>query len=548
MKRICSYITLLAAALTIASCVANDLPDPVIKGAFASLDVAGAREVIIDEQNAIVTISLPEEVDPAAVTIRSATYVHPETRCEPQIEGVWDLSAPQKVTLKTYQDYPWTIRATQDIERYFTVQGQVGSTVIDAPNRRVIAYVSAKESIRNITVTSLKLGPVDVTTISPSLSALKDFSQGVLVEVSYRGRTEVWSLYVEQTEFAVDLSLVDPWTTKARVVAQGSADAANSFRYRKEGEQEWMEADEVTQDGGLFYAFIGPLEPVTRYECVARSGSDESAPVVFETESAAQLPNAGFEAYSNAESANFFSWYDPSSSDPLHNSKWWDSGNVGSTTLGSSYCIAQPDTEERVQGRASAQLVSRYVVIKFAAGNTFSGEFVRIVGTQGGVLNFGRPWTLRPSAIRLWAKYECGEIDVIDSYPDDYPVNKGDADCCQIWLALGDWDYKKYGGTSQCPVQVNTTDKSTFFTKDDDSVIAYGDFTANTSSEAWPGKPQVIQTGENGWMQLEIPIEYKDVSRRPTHIIVSFAASRLGDYFTGSSKSRMWIDDVEMVY
>ena len=232
MKRLCSYIFLLAAALTIASCVANDLPDPVIKGAFASLDVAGAREVIIDEQNAIVTISLPEEVDPAAVTIRSATYVHPETRCEPQIEGVWDLSSPQKVTLKTYQDYPWTIRCTQDIERYFTVQGQVGSTVIDAPNRRVIAYVSAKESIRNITVTSLKLGPVDVTSISPSLSALKDFSQGVLVEVSYRGRTEVWSLYVEQTEFAVDLSLVDPWTTKARVVAQGSADAANSFRYR----------------------------------------------------------------------------------------------------------------------------------------------------------------------------------------------------------------------------------------------------------------------------------------------------------------------------
>ena len=95
---------------------------------------------------------------------------------------------------------------------------------------------------------------------------------------------------------------------------------------------------------------------------------------------------------------------------------------------------------------------------------------------------------------------------------------------------------------------MNTTDKSTFFTKDDDSVIAYGDFTANTSSDSWAGKTQVIQTGENGWMQLEIPIEYKDISRRPTHIIVSFAASRLGDYFTGSSKSRMWIDDVEMVY
>jgi len=538
----------MAAAAALSSCVVNDLPYPVIKGVFASLDVKGAKEVIIDEQNSTVTISLPEDVDPAAVSINSATYVSPETRCEPQIEGVWDLSSPQKVTLKTYQDYPWTISATQDIERYFTVQGQIGSTVIDAPNRRVIAYVSARESIRNITVTSLKLGPVDVTSISPSMSALKDFTQGIFVEVSYRGKTEIWSLYVEQTEFAVEVSYVDAWTTKARVVAQGTADAANGFRYRKEGDEEWTEAEEVTQDGGLFYTFIGPLEPQTRYECVAVSGSDSSQPYTFETEAAVQLPNGGFEAYSNAESSNYFSWYDPSSSDPTHNSKWWDSGNVGSTTIGSSYCIAQPDTEDKVEGRASAQLVSRYVVIKFAAGNTFTGEFVRIVGTQGGVLNFGRPWTLRPAAIRLWAKYECGEIDVIDSYPKDSPVKMGDADCSQIWVALGDWDYKKYGGTSQCPVQVNTTDKSTFFNKDDDAVIAYGDFTANTSSDAWSGKAQVIQAGENGWMQLEIPIEYKDLTRRPTHIIISFAASRLGDYFTGSSKSRMWIDDVELVY
>ena len=548
MKRICPYICLLAAVLALAGCIANNLPYPVIKGAFASLDVAGAGEVIIDEQNSIVTISLPEEVDPAAVSINSAVYAHPETSCEPQIEGVWDLSSPQKVTLKTYQDYPWTIQAVQDIERYFTVQGQVGTTVIDAPNRRVIAYVSARESLRNITVTSLKLGPVDVTAISPSMSALKDFSQGILVEVSYRGKKEIWSLYVEQTENAVELSYVDPWTTRARVVAQGVDGARNSFRYRREGGQEWIEAGEVSQEGGLFSAFIGPLEPATSYECIAVSGSDVSAPVVFTTEAAAQLPNAGFEAFSNAESPNYFSWYDLSSSDPGRNAKWWDSGNVGSTTIGSSYCIAQPDTEDKVQGRASAQLVSRYVVIKFAAGNTFSGEFVRIVGTQGGVLNFGRPWTLRPSAIRLWAKYECGEIDVIDSYPEGQPVKKGDADCCQIWMALGDWDYKKYGGTSQCPVQVNTTDKSTFFNQDDDSVIAYGDFTANTSSGAWTGMPQVVETGENGWMQLEIPIEYKDVTRRPTHIIVSFASSRLGDYFTGSSKSRMWIDDVELVY
>ena len=41
---------------------------------------------------------------------------------------------------------------------------------------------------------------------------------------------------------------------------------------------------------------------------------------------------------------------------------------------------------------------------------------------------------------------------------------------------------------------------------------------------------------------------YHDNFRLPTHIIVSAASSRLGDYFTGSSESRMWLDDLRLVY
>jgi len=545
MKHIFS---ILAAGAALVSCIKNDLPYPIVNGAFSSIVVDGASSVDIDASARTVVISLPENRDPAKVTVRKVTFVNKETVCVPDITGVHDFTSPMEVNLRTYQDYTWTISAVQEIQRYFTVMGQVGATVIDVPNRRVIAYVPSGMDLRNIVVSSMKLGPEGITSYSPAAESMHDFSEGIEVNVSFMGRSEVWALYVEQKEQSVEINMIDPWTRRARVLGSGYSDGESGFRYRREGESSWTDVPDVIRDGGSFSAFIEGLEPETTYECKAFSRSEESGVYTFETQMEAQVPNGGFEAYSNDESKMFQSWYDPASSDPALNSKWWDSGNVGSTTVGSSFRIAMPDTDNYMEGRASACLVSRNVIIKFAAGNTFSGEFVRIVGTQGGVLNFGRPWRFRPRAMRFWMKYECGEVDVVDTYPSDDPVAKGDPDRSSVWIALGDWDYRKYGGTSQCPVQINTMDKSTFFDKNGENVIAYGDFFADSSSEFWAGKPEVVQVAGGGWVLVEVPFVYRDPTRRPTHMIISFASSKLGDYFTGSSKSRMWIDGITMVY
>ena len=102
-----------------------------------------------------------------------------------------------------------------------------------------------------------------------------------------------------------------------------------------------------------------------------------------------------------------------------------------------------------------------------------------------------------------------------------------------MWVALGTWDCRKYGGTESCPVEVNTTDKSSFFDPAGQDVIAYGRFVTDHDME---------------WTKVEIPLEYVSTSRRPTHIIVSCAASMLGDYFTGSPDSILWIDDMRLEY
>ena len=84
-------------------------------------------------------------------------------------EGI-DLSSIYKFTLSLYQDYDWIIRANQSIDRYFTVSGQVGSSVIDVPAKRVVAYVPKTMNRRYVDVTSLKLVPADVSTMTPNLT------------------------------------------------------------------------------------------------------------------------------------------------------------------------------------------------------------------------------------------------------------------------------------------------------------------------------------------------------------------------------------------
>lgn len=511
-------------------CIENDLPYPELVPGISSVVAEGMSGYTVDADACSVNIDLQETVDIASVNITSVT-VSEGAEVSPAIVGRHDMRSAFKVKLITFDEYEWTFSATQDIERYFTVESQVGQSEIDAVNRRAIATVRAAKDVSDISVTSLKLGPAGLTDYSKALSEMRDFTHGVTVLVSAHGRSEEWTLYVEQTETLVELTSVNPWTRVAWVTAAGLSDQKNGFRYRVAGTSVWNECSDVTSEGGSFSAVIDGLEPMTTYECVAYSGENETDVQTFTTEREEQLPNSGFEIFSHDESQNYFSLYDPLS---VLSFKWWDSGNIGSTTVGAAYSICTPDTEDFREGRASIRMNSRNVIIKFAAGNMFSGEFAGLIGTQGGKVNFGRPFSLRPRALKLWLKYECGAVDCVGTYPDGHPVKTGDPDTGTVYVALGDWDYRKYGGSPQSPVQVNTTDRSSFFKSDSEAVIAYGCWESSSST--------------GGWKEVEIPLSYRSLSRVPGHIIVSCASSALGDYFTGSSKSVLWVDDMRLIY
>ncbi len=522
--------------LALISCISNDIPYPYVAAEIDSLTAEGATGVSIDPEAREVLITLDETSDIRNVNITSVSFSDSRVSASVDLVGVHDLSRPLSVTLKVYTEFYWTVRAVQPIEREFTVTGQVGSSVIDARNFRAIANVPQGTDLSQVAVVSLKLGPREGTVYNPAISYLKNFTEPLKVGVLYGDKVEEWSLYVNEVEQSVAFSSLDVWTRVAWMKASGVEGRECGFRIRKAGETGWTEVGGVSRSGADFSAAADGLEPLTEYECCAYSGEDVTAVRSFTTEAETQLPNSGFETVSHAESGKYFSFYDPASSMPELQTKWWGSGNKGSTTVGSSYAITMPDESDKVEGERSLKMMSRYVVVKFAAGNVFSGEFSRTIGTSGGVVNMGRPFTLRPRKLTLYLKYKSGIIEekTIGGVPDGEEVKAGDNDRASVWVALGDWDYRKYGGTSDCPVAINTTDKSTFFNPKGENVIAYGRYIASESIDEWT--------------RVEIPLEYLSTSRVPTHIIVSCAASMLGDYFTGSKDSILWVDDLKLEY
>ena len=55
-------------------------------------------------------------------------------------------------------------------------------------------------------------------------------------------------------------------------------------------------------------------------------------------------------------------------------------------------------------------------------------------------------------------------------------------------------------------------------------------------------------TYHNQWVKVTLKFDYKDLNKTPTHIIISAASSRCGDYFTGGVGSTMYLDDIQLLY
>ena len=305
------------------------------------------------------------------------------------------------------------------------------------------------------------------------------------------------------------------------------ADVANpAFKYRAVGTSSWTTVA-ATISGNTYSAQIKGLTPGTKYEYVTVCDGFESTDIKsFTTEAAATIPNGDFEAWNTSSKAYLLA--------ADESSMFWDSGNHGSSTMNKN--VTTPESTIKHGGNYSAKLQSQFVGIgsigKFAAGNAFVGKYLATQGTDG-VLGWGRPFTTRPTALKVYVKYEPGEVAYVSS---DVPsVSKGDTDKGIIYLALLDGSLQTFNDYS-FPVIIKTkSSERQLFDKNGSNVVAYGEkiFTEATTGE--------------GLIEVIIPLDYKKTNVIPSNLMIVCSASKDGDYFVGGP-SVMYVDDMTFVY
>lgn len=362
------------------------------------------------------------------------------------------------------------------------------------------------------------------------------------------------------------------WARRATVHADvddsDRGDKAVRFAYCIDGSDTWSYADGVMDGEGAWKADITGLEAGTTYAYKLMIGDEAvGEALTFKTEEAPNLPNASFEYVSKVSNADYYKFYNPACGVDEGKTMFWGSGNGegkdginGSANMG--IVITDIDKTNKIHGEQSAVLKTSSMVGMLAAGNLFTGQFMGLVETRGGIVNFGRPWESgsRPSALKIWCRYETGKINILKN--ESLGVTKSDFDRAQIKIAIGTWNYKTYGGSKESPVQVNTTDATTLSRVDfyndastiaNGDVIIYNDGYSINKGEKKAYKPEQVElnteeTVRTGWIEYVIPLEYHTLTAYPTHIIVSCAASQFGDYFTGYDKTRLWVDALELIY
>ena len=354
---------------------------------------------------------------------------------------------------------------------------------------------------------------------------------GIKVEVDETTNTYTYTFEVpRKSAITLVTRAANAWSNFAMLNASvtGKTDAFDktglTIQWKKDTDTEWSEIanSELAIDGNdNVTTTLKRLSPNTNYEYRLRyvDGDNEIVcdPVTFKTEEQVPLYNGGFEHW----------WMDDKIAYPNEKgTSFWDTSNPG----GAKYIGSNTIAEENIihSGNKAAKLFSKYAMGKFAAGSMYTGSFGGLVNLSGAKLNWGIPFIGRPTVLKGFMQYAPVEINREGSGLPDGTPGKGSSDQCGMYCAL----------LSEA-LYVNNTDMSTFPNwETDPRVIAYGTLPTEKSGK----------TPDRQWTEVNIPLVYRDLTRKPKYLLVVFSSSKYGDYFHGGEGSTLYLDDFELVY
>lgn len=310
-------------------------------------------------------------------------------------------------------------------------------------------------------------------------------------------------------------------------------DPANMhFEYKKADAEEWQTISANYNSGNQkFTATLTGLTPATQYTyrlAYEKSGNTyASEEVSFTTETTTELHNGNLDAWSQSGST----WYPGSSSEAGNTTCFWNTSNPGTSqgmgAIGGAVNPTQGVTSPvHTPGGKAAELKSTEKLSVFAAASLYTGSFLGLDGMSAN-MEFGKPFTSRPSALHGFYKYTPAVINKVDRTPDGVSIIKDETmDQCAIFIALATKSF-----------QFNNKKEEEYIDyANDPAIIAYGEL------------PSGAATSGDNYTEFTIPLIYKSLTEKPTHIIIVCSASKYGDYMTGGVGSTMYVDDLELLY
>lgn len=519
MKKLITYLLIIISMAGLVSCIENDLSYPEAIAEFTSFSVEGQKEVKIDKENRRIEIVMGETADMSNVKVTGYS-------CSDMTEIIGgmpeylDLRDSLTFVLRIYEDFEWTIKAEQPIERYIRCDNQIGDAIIDAKSRIAYVYVNESQSLMNVRFKEMKLEP-EGSVITLTTGFVAEAGESVpktercvfpmtldcvilrYFYVEYQGQEVRWTVKVLQKALSVSMESANAWAYSAGLKGMTNGTGTPVFEYKKAADADWTQLGNVNVQGSEIKAVLTGLEPGAEYMVRLTNGIETSDEMSFKTEMADELANLNFDGWSksdkypNPEGINI-----------------WDSANSSGAAVTTS-----PSTDAINGYAARLESVSAFGML--AAGNIFTGSFVGLAGL-GAELDWGSPFTARPLAVKGYYKYS---PKVIDKAKDPYKDQLGKSDQCQILVFLADWDE---------PFRVNTNKQQFVDLENDPGIIALGQI---NSSKV-----------DSDYVSFTMPLVYRSSTRIPKYIVVTGASSRYGDYFTGGRGSVLLIDEFELIY
>ncbi len=371
-------------------------------------------------------------------------------------------------------------------------------------------------------------------------------TENITVQVDPSMQEYSYEFVVSQKPTNQGILSANAWAKFAYLTAENVTSASGidlstlKIQYRQKDTEAWI-TPETTVAENVYSATATDLDPATTYEYRLTDGLE--TPVFnisggeFTTEAATVLPNAGFEDWSVHSAKTALGDYNttfPCTDDEYNNgTRFWDTSNRGANSTGSKD-PTNKTTELVKSGTYAAKLGTISILSNIATASLYTGDFIsasyNLISGSSAKINFGKPFTSRPTALKGYYKYTPVKASNTGDLPSGVTLPDG-LDQCAIYIVL------MKGGAQH---EVDNSDKSTLLTldnlKNNDKFIAYGELSSGAAT-----------TGD-GWVEFNIPIEYRNLDDKPTHIIIVCSASKYGDYMVGGDGSTMYLDDFELVY